>query len=96
LPLALYECGNLSLILRGKGLRVFENRELRKIFGYGEMKQQDAGENFMMRGFIILLYSSYSQDDQIKEDEMCVTHGRRDTCIQKFGCSYLRERTVCK
>jgi hypothetical protein len=33
LPLALYECGNWSLTLREEGLRVFENKVMRKIFG---------------------------------------------------------------
>jgi hypothetical protein len=32
---------------------VFENRELRRIFGPKERKQQEAGEKYIMRSFII-------------------------------------------
>jgi hypothetical protein len=39
MPVVLYECGTWSLTLREEhGVRVFENRELRRIFGSRERK----------------------------------------------------------
>jgi hypothetical protein len=46
-------------------LRVFENRELRKIFGLTRDE-----ENCVMRSFKIILFSEYKWDDEVKENEM--------------------------
>jgi hypothetical protein len=38
----------------GRAQRVFENRVLRRIFGFKrEVAQQEAGENYIMNSFII-------------------------------------------
>jgi hypothetical protein len=63
----LYGCDTWSLALREKNrLRVFENRVLRGVFGPKRRKRGEAGEDCIMRSFIM-------------EDEMggtCRTHGR--------------------
>jgi hypothetical protein len=53
LPVVLYGCETWSLTLRGEhGLRVFENRVLRRIFRSKRDEVREVGENYIMRSFI--------------------------------------------
>jgi hypothetical protein len=55
LPVVLYGCVTWSLTLREehtRRLRVFENRVLRRIFGQGDMRWQENGENCITRSFV--------------------------------------------
>ena len=54
LPVVLYGCETWSLTLREEHrLRVFENRELRGIFGPKRDGVQESGENYIMRSLMI-------------------------------------------
>jgi len=54
LPVVLYECETCSLTLREEhGLRVFENRVLRRIFVPKRDKVTGSGENYIMRSLMI-------------------------------------------
>jgi hypothetical protein len=54
LPVVLYGYETWSLTLREEhGLRVFENRVVRRMFGRKGRKCQEGGENGIMRSFII-------------------------------------------
>jgi len=53
LPVVLYGCETLSLTLREeRGLRVFENRVLRREFELRREKVRGNGENYIMRSLI--------------------------------------------
>jgi hypothetical protein len=57
LPLVLYERETLYLTLRKESrLRVFENRVLRRIFGPKRNEVRGAGEDCIMRSFVICTY----------------------------------------
>lgn len=74
---------------------VFENRVLRRILDLREMKQLEAGENWVIRRCIIRIFMRYYYDDQIKGDEMigkCSIYGTEEKCIQSFRVSYAKER----
>jgi len=54
LPVVLCECETCSLTLREEhGLRVFENRVLRRIFVPKRDKVTGSGENYIMRSLMI-------------------------------------------
>jgi hypothetical protein len=54
LPVVLYGCETWSLTLREEhGLRVFENRVLRRIFGPKSDEERENGESCTLRSFII-------------------------------------------
>jgi len=54
LPVALYGCGTCVLTPReGHRLRVLENRVLKRMFGPERRKSQEAGEDCIMRSFIL-------------------------------------------
>jgi hypothetical protein len=56
LPVVLCGCEPWSLTLREKQrLRVFENRELRRIFGHRGRRWQEAGEHCIVRSIITCL-----------------------------------------
>jgi hypothetical protein len=62
-----------------------ESRVLRRICG-PRNKSQEAGEDHIMRSFVICMIEYY-QGDQVKEDEMGGLHGmlgRDEKCIQNF------------
>jgi hypothetical protein len=59
-----------------------------------QRKWQEAGENCIMRIFIIVLFTRYYLGGQIKEDEMGgvrSTHGRNEKCRNIF-CGKSEER----
>ena len=54
LPVVLSGCETWSLTLMGsRGLRVFENRVLRRIFGPKREEAQGSGEDYITRSFMI-------------------------------------------
>ena len=54
LPVVLYGCRTWSLTLRGKdGLRVFEVRVLREIFGSKRDEVTRVGEDYITRSFVL-------------------------------------------
>jgi hypothetical protein len=54
LPVVLYGCETWSLTLREeRGMRVFENRVLRRVFGPKRDEVQGNGENYIMRSLVI-------------------------------------------
>jgi hypothetical protein len=54
LPVVLYRCENLSLILRDEySLRVFENSVLRWIFGPKRVEVTGGWRNYITRSFVI-------------------------------------------
>jgi len=53
-PVVLYGCETWSLTLREElGLRVFENRVLRRIFGPKRGEVTGSGENYVIRSLIV-------------------------------------------
>jgi hypothetical protein len=90
LPLVLYECETWSLTLREEHrLRVFENRELKRIFGSKREEVTGGWIRLQYEGRHNLYISpKYYMGDQIKEDEMSgvgSTNGRNEICVQYFG-----------
>jgi hypothetical protein len=85
LPVVLYGCETWSLILREeRGLRVSENRVLRRIFGPKRGKVRRDWRKLRNEG----LLTKYYLGDQIETNEMggaCSTYGREERCIQSFG-----------
>ena len=54
LPAVLYGCETWSLTMREeRGLRVFENRVLRRVFGPKRDEVTGNGENYIMRSLVI-------------------------------------------
>jgi len=54
LPVVLYGCETWPLTLSEEcGLRVFDNRVLRRYLGLRGTKQQESGENYIMRSLMI-------------------------------------------
>jgi hypothetical protein len=53
LPVVLYGCEAWSLTLREERRLVFENRELRRVFGPKRDEVTGNGENYMMRSLMI-------------------------------------------
>jgi len=54
LPVVLYVCETWSLTLREKhGLRLFENRVLRRIYRPKRNEEEGSGENYIMRSSMI-------------------------------------------
>ena len=54
LPVVLYGCETWSLTLREEHrLRVFQNRVLRRIFGPKKDREEESGENYIMRSLMI-------------------------------------------
>jgi len=54
LPVVLYGCETWSLTLREvRGLRVFENRVLRRIFGPERDEVTGGGQNYIIRSLMI-------------------------------------------
>jgi hypothetical protein len=103
LPVVLYGCETWSLILKEEhGLRVFENRVLKRIFGTkrdevtGEWRKLHSGE-------LHILYSSTDIITQIKSRRKrwvvhvaCITHGRGEESVQGFGGKARRKETTGK
>jgi len=67
---------------------VIDKRVLMKIFGLKREEVQVAGENYILRNFMIYTSNQILFQDKIKEDEfdraqyMC---GKEQKCIQYFG-----------
>jgi hypothetical protein len=99
LPVVLYGCETWSLTLREQhGLRVFENRVLRRIFGpkmdevTGEWRKLHSEE-------IHSLYSSLDIIRKVKSNEVggaCSTPGRGEKSVQGFGGKARRKETAWK
>ena len=54
LPIVLYGCESWSLILREeRGVRVFENRVLRRVFGSKRDEVTGEGRKYIMRSLVI-------------------------------------------
>jgi hypothetical protein len=89
LPVVLYGCETLSLTLREEhGLRVFENRVLRRIFG-PKRDEVTGGWRKVHNEELHDLYSSPSIVRVIKARRMRwaghVAHEGGEECIQHFG-----------
>jgi len=91
LSVVLYWCGTSSLTLREeRRLRVFENRVLRRIFGF--KRDEVPGDwrelhNEELNDFYVLL-TQYCSGDQIEKNEMdgaCSTYGGEERGIQGSG-----------
>lgn len=61
-------------------LSVFENRNVKRIFGYLREEVQESGENYMMRNFIFCTVHRI-----LRKTEEDNTHGRKEKCIQYFS-----------
>jgi len=51
-------------------------------------KRREAGNDCIMRSFVIVRFTKYYYGDQIEEDETgraCSTYGRDDKCIKNVG-----------
>jgi hypothetical protein len=81
----MYGSETLSLTLREEhGLRVFENRVLRRILELRGTKLQETEEDCIVRSFKTCTLHQTLLEDQIREDEMggeCTMYGRDDKCI---------------
>jgi hypothetical protein len=79
LPLVCYGCETWSLPLREeRRLTVFENRELRRIFGSKRGEVTGEWRKLHSEG-IYLLFTQYCSGDQIEKKEvgrLCRRHGR--------------------
>lgn len=64
---------------------------LSRISGCREGREQDDGENCLMRSFLIVLVTNYHQGDQIKEDETCGTSSTHEI-HNKFGSESIKGR----
>jgi hypothetical protein len=83
-PVALCGCENLSLLLREKhGLRVFENRVLRKIFGPG---RQEVTRDWR-RLHNEELHNLYCSPGIVRMTAAgkCSTHGKNEKLVQNFS-----------
>jgi hypothetical protein len=94
LPVVLYGCQTWSLTLREEqGLRVFENRVLRRIFG--PKREEDGSCRKLHNDELHSLYSSRNIVRVIKSRGFevggtCGSHGEEDRCLQDFGCEARR------
>jgi hypothetical protein len=67
----LYGYETWSLILRERhGLRVSENRLLRRIFGPKKKKWREVGEDYIMRSFITYTLQQCCYGDEVKKGRM--------------------------
>ena len=76
----MYGCEIWSLILKEEHrLRVFESRVLRKIFG--PRREQESGENYIIRILMICNRHQLLFGDQIEnnetDDQACSTYGEK-------------------
>jgi len=70
------------------GLRVFENRVLRRIFGPKRDEVTGEWRNLHLRSLMICTDNQILLGDQIEKNEMgraCSMYGRQKRCIQDFG-----------
>jgi hypothetical protein len=76
---------NLDCQREEHGLRVFENRVLRKIFGVKIDGVTGSGEDYINRSFRIFTAHQIKSGDQIETNEMggaCGMYGRQERCTQ--------------
>jgi hypothetical protein len=89
LPVVLYGCETLSLILREeRRLKVFENRVLRKVFGPKRDEVTGNGENYIIRSLMICTPYQYCAGGKIEKNEMgwaCGAYGGGERCAQGVG-----------
>jgi hypothetical protein len=90
MPIVLCGFEARALTLREEhGLRVFENRVLRRIFG--RTRDEVTGDWRRLHNEELLcsvLLTKYYSCDQIKRNEMggaCSAYGRQERCVQGFG-----------
>jgi len=90
LPLVSYGCETLLFTLREeRGLRVFEKRVLRKIFGPKKDEVTEGGRRLHSKGLNDLYWlTKYYSGDQIKKNEMvgaCSVYAEEEGSMQGFG-----------
>jgi hypothetical protein len=99
LPVVLYGCETWSITLReGLGLRVFENRVHRRIFG-PKRDEMTVEWRKLHSDELHNLYSSPDIIRQVKANEVgwaCGTHGRGEKSVQGFGGKARRKETTWK